>query len=98
MKQLTAEELFELKHGDKVYRWNGRDFRGLRYVGRMPGSQYSLIFSDGTYLTHLYIDVRSNTFHGKWYGGEYDSKIVGNLKIQLLEKAIESIKGIYLKD
>lgn len=97
MEKLNAEQLKSLKWGDKVYRWLGGDFRGLRYVGRMPGSDQYLIFCDGEYLTHLYIG-RDGAFSYDWYTGEYDSQFVGNLKLEKLRKEEESIRKIYFKD
>lgn len=98
MKKLEAKDLFELKHGDRVYRWEGGNFRKLDFVAPMPkvGGGY-LIFCDGEYLTHLFID-HQGCYKGEWYSGEYDSKFVGNLMIEGLQKRIESVKRVYLDD
>ena len=97
MKKLTADDLRNLKWGDKVYRISGRNHRGLRFVGFMPGSPCYLIFCDGEYLTHLYINERDNSFHDEWYGGEYDSTFIGfKLKMYYLKKA-QDIEDIYIK-
>jgi len=99
MKQLTAIELLGLKHGDRVWRGDGGgyDFRRLDYVGRMPKSERYLIFSDGEYLTHLYISEKDNSFRGLYYGGEYDSNFVTNKKIEYHQDMVETLKG-YLED
>lgn len=99
MKKLTAEDLRNLKIGTKVYRCTGRGFRGLHFVGIMqPADPNYLIFCDGEHLEHLYISRKDDSFHDTWYGGEYDSKFVGELKIKQLEREIESVKEIYIKD
>lgn len=98
MKKLTAEDLFNLKHGDKVYRHSGTEFRRLYFVGFMPRTDSYLIFCDGEYLTHLYIGA-DGTFRSDWYDGDtYDTKFVGELKIKSYESMIESVKKVYLED
>lgn len=97
MTKMTADDLLRLRHGDKVFYGNGSGVRSLRYVGRMPtGEDGYLIFSDGEFLMHLYIN-RDNTFRGDWFMGKYDSEFVGNYKIDYLKKQIESVEKIYLK-
>lgn len=99
MKKLTAEDLRNLNPGEKVYRQSGRNFRKLYFVGIMqPADPNYLIFCDGEHLEHLYISRKDNSFHDNWYGGEYDRIFVGELKIKQLEKEIESVKEIYIKD
>jgi len=97
MEKLTAEQLKALKHGDKVYRFDGHNFRRLYFVGLMPKSPDYLIFCDGEYLTHLYISSKDNTFRNEWYDGNYDSEFVGNQMIARLEKDIQNIREIYIE-
>lgn len=96
MKELTAEDIRTLQHGDVVYRWDCTHFRKLRFVGPMPGSTKHFIFCDGEYLTYLFISKDDN-FANEWYSGEYDSKFVGNLKLAELNRKIEGVKKIYFK-
>ena len=97
MKQLNAKELKSLEYGQKVVRFQNGESRGLRFVGIMPSCKNYLIFEDGEYLTHLHISSKDSSFRGEWYAGEYSSEFVGNLKIEWLQKKIESTKRIYLK-
>lgn len=98
MTKMTADDLRSLRFGDKVYYGNGVGIRSLNYVGRMPiVEERYLIFSDGEYLTHLYID-RDNTFRGDWFMGKYDSEFFGNYMKDYHLKQIENIENIYLKD
>jgi len=98
MEKLTAEQLKALKHGDKVYRFDGRYFRRLYFVALMPNSPDYLIFCDGEYLTHLYISSKDNTFRDEWYdGSNYDSEFVVDQMIARLEKDIQSLKEIYIE-
>ena len=92
MKKLTAEDLFNLEYGDRVYRFNGTDMHPFRYVGRMPSSpeQY-LIFSEGEHLTHLYIHT-DGTHRYEWYGGDYDTEFADRLAIERLEKRLAKLK------
>jgi len=97
MKRLTAKDLKALNYGDKVYRFNGHGTRGLRFVGFMPSSpECYLIFSDGEYLEHLYINQKDGSFNGEWFGGEYDSYFVGELKLRKQIDGLISTKTIYL--
>lgn len=101
MRELTTEEDFEsLQVGEKIYKVvNGA--RGLRVVGRMPGSNVYIILSDGEHLEHLYIPnhVASSARSGaRWFTGKYDSKVVGEILLDALAKKKESIKHIYLKE
>lgn len=99
MRKLTAEDLRNLKVGEKVYRHSGRSFRKLHFVGIMqPADPNYLIFCEGEHLEHLYISRKDDSFRDDWYGGEYDSKFVGELKIKQLEREIESVKQIYIED
>jgi len=98
MNKMTFQDLKSLAWGDTVYRFSGRDFRKLRFVGFMPGSSNYLIFCDGEYLAHLYINEKDNSFNYDWFNGEYNSAFVGNLKIAKLQEDIESIKTIYIDE
>lgn len=98
MKKLEAKDLRNLKHGDIVYRFNNGDFRKLLFVSKMPKDDTYLIFCDGEYLTHLFINPKNDSFKYDWYTGEYDSNFVSNLKIDYLKGRIESIKRIYIDD
>jgi hypothetical protein len=92
MKKLTAEDLFNLKYGDKVYRFNGYDMEPFRYVGRIPSSpDRYLIFSYGERLIHLYIHT-DGTYSHDWYIGDYDIKFVDQLEIERLEKRLAKLK------
>jgi hypothetical protein len=94
MKKLTAEDLFALQYGDRVYRFNGSDMHPFQYVGRMPSSPKSyLIFSDGEKLTHLYIHT-DGSFKNEWFGGNYDIDFVDSLEIERLEKRLEYLKSL----
>ena len=96
MKLLTKDELFGLQHGDKVTKIYHGQSRGLRFVGVMPSSENTLIFSDGTHLESLYISPKDGSFSGDWYGGEYDSYVIGKKKIEWHEQQIRSIQHIYI--
>lgn len=99
MKKLTAEDLRNLKIGVKVYRHSGTTFKGLNFVGIMqPNLPYYLIFCSGQHLEHLYISDKDDSFYDDWYGGEYDSKFVGELLIKYHERKIQDIKEIYLNE
>lgn len=98
MKKLTADRLRNLKHGDTAIRWNGVSFRELRFVGLMPSCSNYLIFSDGEYLTHLYIDEKDNSFNADWYSGEYDSNLVAELMLDLSARRLLSTKTVYVDD
>jgi hypothetical protein len=92
MKKLTAEDLFSLQYGDRVYRFRGTDMHPYRYVNRMPGApDRYLIFSEGENLTHLYIHT-DGTFKDEWYSGDYDSDFVDSIEIERLEIEIERLK------
>jgi hypothetical protein len=92
MKKLTAEDLFNLNYGDRVYRFNGNDMYPYRYVGRMPSSpDRYLIFSEGEQLTHLCIHT-DGTYRYEWYGGDYDTEFVDRLEIERLEKRLAKLK------
>ena len=92
IKELTVEELFALNWGDKVLRIIDGNDRTLSYVGRMPGSKNYLIFSDGEYLTHLYISPKDGSHRGKWYPGNSSISELGEILISQLEQNIENIK------
>ena len=92
INELTAKELFELKWGDKVLRIIDGNDRTLRYVGRMPSSKNYLIFSDGEYLTHLYISPKDGSYRGKWYPADVSITELGEIIISHLEKKIEGIQ------
>lgn len=98
MKKLEAEDLFALQHGDRVHRLDGTKFKRLTYVARMPRTKNYLIFCEGEYLTHLYINPKDNSFYCEWYGGEYDAKFLGKILIEKLKKEIKAIEDIYLTD
>lgn len=66
-KKLTGPELRSLKYGELVYRSKGPEVRGLRFVGFMPGGNSYLIFSDGEYLTYLYLRGGKRPASGDWY-------------------------------
>lgn len=97
MKKMTAEDLRNLKYGDKVYSFINGKFEGYDFVDIMPASKNYLIFSDGENLTHLHISPKDNTFHGDWYSGEYDSDFVGYLLIDYYQKKIDYIRKHFLK-
>jgi len=97
MKEMTADDLRALKHGDRVYRKIGIRVERFDYVGRMPRSEGYLIFCHGENLTHLYISPKDDSFHNTWYGGEYDSAFVGRLIIAEHKDRIASVERIYLK-
>lgn len=93
MKKLTAEDLFGLKYGDRVWRFNGIEMHPFRYVARMPSSpDRYLIFSEGETLTHLYIHT-DGTFRNEWYVGEFDSDFIDSLEIESLYKRIEQLEN-----
>lgn len=92
MKKLTAVELLSLKYGDIVYFRTGSYTTTFRYVGRMPSSQRYLIFSCGEKLKHLYISEKDNSFSGEWYQGEFDDKFIIRIRIDELEKELETLK------
>ncbi len=98
MKKMTADDLKNLKHGDRVYRWDGFNSRKLDFVGFMPRTERYLIFCDGEYLTHLYISPTDEKFYNEWYNGKYDPKFIGDLIINKLKAQIEDIKAIYLDE
>ena len=98
MQKLTASDLRSLKWGDRVYRMSGNSHRPLRFVAVMPGSSSYLIFCDGEYLTHLYINEKDDTFRDDWYSGEYDSKVVGNIMKEYYLDKIKMVELVYLKD
>lgn len=92
MKQLTADDLFALKYGDRVWRINGYNAQQFRYVGRMPSSpDRYLILSDGEMLTHIYIHT-DGTFRDVWYSGEYDGKVFDLIEIEKLENRLQKLK------
>lgn len=91
MKKLTADDLRALKWGDKVYRFKGKDYRVLRFVGIMPGNKNYLIFCEGEYLEHLYISPKDNSFKWDWYP-EMEMPEIGKLLIELCTDNIEKIK------
>jgi hypothetical protein len=92
MKKLTVEDLFNLKYGDKVYRFNGYGMEPFRYVARMPSSpERYLIFSEGERLIHLYIHT-DGTHSYDWYSGDYDTKFVDQLETERLEKRLAKLK------
>jgi hypothetical protein len=95
MELLTAEQLKNLKWGDKVYRLLNNQIRQLQFVAVMPSSKNYLIFSDGEYLTYLHISSKDNSFFGDWYVGEYDSETFGNKLLEQANKNIENIKATY---
>lgn len=98
MEQIVhTKDFFDLKHGDRVHRFDGNRMQGLYFVGFMPKSPRYLIFCEGEYLTHLYLPL-SGTFKYTWYKGEYDSKFVGELMLEAALKKVETIKRIYLKE
>lgn len=92
MKKLTTEDLLNLKYGDTVYKFNGKDMCQFRYVHRMPSSpDRYLIFSAGETLIHLYIHT-DGTYKGDWYSGDYSIEFVDALEIELLEKRLAKLK------
>ena len=92
MKRLKAEDLFNLKYGDKVFQRQKSYTQTFRYVGRMPCSpdQY-LIFSCGEILKHLYISS-TGSFKGEWFSGDFDDKFFIQLQIDSLEKELETLR------
>ena len=98
MKELNVEDFKNLKHGDRVYRFMNFQCRYLDFVGFMPRNECYLIFCDGEYLTYLYISKKDNSFRGKWYSGQYDAKLVGNLLRQQYLDEIKIIEEVYLND
>ena len=94
MKKLTAEDLFALQYGDRVWRFNGELTQSFRYVGRMPSSpDRYLILSDGEMLTHIYINTDGEIYGGyEWYSGDYDKKVFDLIEIEVLEKRLEKLK------
>lgn len=98
MIPMEAGDFYELNFGEKVWRYQSGQIRGLRFVGLMPSSNRYCIFSDGEYLTHLYINESDQTFSGKWFKGAYDSRQIGEMKIKYLQDKIQSVKEIYLKE
>ena len=95
MKKLTAQDLQNLKPGEKVYRVSNAQTRRLEFVGPIPSCKNYLIFCDGEYLTYLYIRDNGD-FRDEWYGGEYDSKFLGLLRIEKLKEQIKSVNRIYV--
>ena len=92
MKELTAQDLFSLKYGDKVYFVSINGPHPFDYVGRMPSSPNRyLIFSSGETLKHLYIH-KDGSFSGTWYGGDYDDGVYVETQIRRLEKELKSWK------
>lgn len=98
MKKLDKKALESLKYGERVVRFFAGKVRQLRFVGKMPSCQRYLIFSDGEYLTHLYINPKDGSFSGDWYSGNYNPEFIGRLIIEDLQSQIESAKRIYLED
>ncbi len=85
---MSVDDLRALKPGDRVYRQDSDNFRGLDFIGFMPRNPQYLMFCKGQYQTYLFISDKDNTFSGKWYKGEYDSGFVGDVIIgRLLDKA-----------
>ena len=102
MRELLTEEDFEsLVPGDKIYKVI-HGARGLRVVGRMPGSNVYIILSDGEHLEHLYIPNHITKADGnkgvRWFIGKYDSKVVGAILLEAIDKKRESIERIYIKE
>jgi hypothetical protein len=92
MKKLTAEDLFSLKYGDKVYLRTGSYAQSFDYVGRIPSSKERyLIFSSGETLKHLYINDNGE-FRGEWFGGDFDDKFFIKLQIETLEKQLQDLR------
>lgn len=101
MHKLTAQELRNLKYGEKIYRFDPikeYSFRGFQFVGLMPSCKNYLILSDGETLAHLHISDKDDLFRGDWYSGEYDSKFVGQLLFNYYHQRIEGVREIYFKD
>lgn len=92
MKKLTTEDLFNLKYGEHVFRFNGKIMEPFRYVGRMPGSpELYLIFSQGERLVHQYMPTYTEQIY-EWYGGDWDINFVEELEIRRLEKRLAELK------
>ena len=96
MKRLTAEDLLNLKYGDKVYLRQKSYSTPYRFVGLMPSSKRYIILSCGQNLKHLYIR-EDGTFIGEWFGGKFDEKVLIQLEIETLEKELQSLKNELLR-
>lgn len=96
MKLLSARELHQLKPGDKVHYFNGRDMVKFYFVGKTPKCENLLIFANGSDVRSFWVSTTEYLVY-HFYSGEYDSKFVGNLIIEALKKDITVVEKIYLK-
>lgn len=97
MKQLTKEDLKNLKHGDRVYKFFRGHFKKYYFVAIMPKSPNTLIFCNGSDIVTTYLSDKFG-LSSKWFGGEYDNEFIGNYLIEYYEKEIRGVRGIYLTD
>lgn len=91
MEKITAEQLLNLKYGDKIYLVNKSYADSFRYVGRMPSSERYLIFSCGETLKHIYVN-EDGTFRGNWYIGEWNDEFCIKLRIEELEAELKTLR------
>lgn len=109
MKELkTRNDFLAIKVGDRIHKVFSDKSRCLRFVGRMPESEnyliFNLIFNDGQHLEHLYVYENDEHFqfymskNTRWFSGEYDSTTIGKAMIENLEKRIETVNKVYLKN
>ena len=99
MKQIsTFEDFNKLKYGDTVYFFEVKTCIGFRFVGVMPGSERYFIFSKGENLKYVYISNSDYPISScKFFIGKYDSKFIGQLKIDYYERKIENVKKRHFK-
>lgn len=94
---MTRQDFMNLKPGNKVYKLSPHihTSRGLRYVGRIPGSLNCLVFSDGTHVEYMHVP---EDYKGRnWYFGKYDAKSMGTIVLEALNKQMETVKKVYFK-
>lgn len=105
MKELkTRKDFKSLKRGEKIHKVYSDKERGFRVVGTMPKSENYLILSDGEHLEHLYLHVDDEKFElyfdksNMWFIGVYNSNQIGQSMLKNLERRIQIVKDVYLKN
>lgn len=99
MKQIRdVKELMNLKSGESVYIIKNGQVNPYKFACVHPSIEGVILVNTGSYTTCVVLYGTLAGIRNSVLVGNYDSDLVGNIMVSQLEKEIEDIKDVYLKE
>jgi len=94
----SLAEFHALELKEKVYEIGRGNSKSFRYLGKNPLCGDAILLASNGDYTKIETVTELTMKYSNFFKGPYDSKFVGNLKIEQLKEQIKSVEEIYLKD